>query len=127
MLLPALDNAPLYKRYDHSAAAGWSTYYGYYAAADIAGSPVNADIVLTRLPIFECASDPNPFFFTGIGDTAYSISATQTGGARTNYDFCVHYQEYYHQGGWAAANAGTTRTMFESNVLYVTRDRDSAR
>lgn len=98
MLLPNLDQAPLYKKYDHNAAAGWSTYYGYYSAADIAGSPdpINASIVKTRLPIFECPSDVNPYFYEGIGNGAYSISATQTGGARTNYDFSVHYQDYYY-------------------------------
>src|SRR5207247_9993433 len=118
-LLPSSDHGPLYKKYDHNAAAGWTAGvppYDYYAAADIAGSPdpVNAAIVLTRLPIFECPTDPNPFYFTGVGDINYSISASQTGGARTNYDFAVHYQEYYYQG-WAGLYAGVERKMFEAN------------
>ncbi len=116
MLLANLDQAPLYKKYDPNAAASWSTTYGYYSAADIAGSPdpVNAAVVLTRLPIFECPTDPNPFFYPGVGDINYSISATQTGGARTNYDFVVHENEYYYQG-WAGQYAGTGRKMFEAN------------
>ena len=117
MLLPYLDQGPMFKRYDHSAAASWSTTYGFYSAADMAGNPdlVNAAIVLTRLPIFECPSDPNPNYFTGVGDGNYSISATKTGGARTNYDFNVHYNEYYYQG-WAFNNAPSTeRAMFGAN------------
>ena len=124
MLLPNLDQAPLYKRYDHNAAAGWSTYYGYYNAADIAGSPdpVNAAIVRTRLSVFECPTDPNPFFFPNAGDTAYSISATQAGGARTNYDFNVSYLEYYYQGYAFKHLPPTERPMFGSNSSTNTRN-----
>lgn len=119
MLLPNLDQTPLYKKYDHKAAAGWSNYYGYYTTAEMVGSPdpVNADVVLTRLPVLECPSDPNPFYYQSVGSTAYSISATKTGGARTNYDFIIHYNEYYYQG-WAhntVYNVSTNQTMFASN------------
>lgn len=119
MLLPNLDQAALYKRYDHRAAASWSTYYGYYNASDIAGSPdpVNAAVVRTRLPIFECPTDTNPNFFPNAGDIAYSISATQPGGARTNYDFNISYPEYYYQG--LSHNVGywpqNQQSMFASN------------
>ena len=116
MLLPQLDQGPLYKRYDHKQAAGWSYVYGAYALSEMQGNPDvsgNAQIVKTRLGVFECPSDPNPFFYESTNQY-YSISANTTGGARTNYDFNVHYNEYYYQG-WAMENAGTTRAMFAAN------------
>lgn len=117
MLLPNLDQTPLYKQYNHNQAAGWSYYYGAYALSEMEGDPDvsgNAKIVKTRLPVLECPSDPNPFFYESISN-AYSISANTTGGARTNYDFNVHFQEYYYQG-WAFSQAASTdRAMFAAN------------
>lgn len=122
MLLPYLDQGPMYKKYDHKAAASWAYTYGYYNTGDMEGNPdlVNADIVKTRLSILECPSDPNPNFFPNPGDPNYSISATNGGGARTNYDFNVHFQEYYHQG-WAETYAGNTRAMFGANTSTSTK------
>lgn len=118
MLLPFLDQGAMYKAYDHKAAASWSYVYGVYNPPDMEGNPdtVNAKIIKTRLPIFECPSDPNPNFYPNI-DQYYSISSTTSGGARTNYDFNIQYLEYYYQGCafntscWSAKN----RSMFASN------------
>lgn len=118
MLLPFLDQTPLYKAYDHNAAASWAYTYGYYNTGDMEGNPdlVNAKVVKTRLAVLECPSDANPNFFPNAGDSNYSISANEAGGARTNYDFNVNFQEYYHQG-WMEPYAGNQgRTMFGSNT-----------
>lgn len=119
MLLPFLDQGPLYKRYDHNSAASWSWVYGYYAQSDVEGNPdpVNAAVVKTRLAILECPSDSNPFFYPNAGSQHYSISATNAGGARTNYDFNVHYLEYYYQGLTTPVYGyGTQQAMFGSNT-----------
>lgn len=117
MLLPYLDQGPLYKQYDHKQAASWSYVYGVYGPSDVEGNPnVNAPVVKTRLPILECPSDSNPFFYPSTNQY-YSISSTISGGARTNYDFNIQYLEYYYQGCsmnpycWPASR----QSMFASN------------
>lgn len=99
MLLPFLDQAPLYNQYNFNSAASWSTTYGQYSAATMAGDPnTNYNVVKTKLAVLLCPSDANPTFFPGVGDGNYSVSASNPGGARTNYDFNVWYGEYYYQG-----------------------------
>jgi len=119
MLLPNLDQAALFKSYNHQQAASWSYVYGAYALSEMQGNPDtsgNAKIIKTRLPIFECPSDSNPFFYES-RNQYYSISSTTTGGARTNYDFNVQYLEYYYQG--CAMNPScwpsNQRSMFANN------------
>jgi prepilin-type N-terminal cleavage/methylation domain-containing protein len=99
MLLPMLDQAPLYNNYNHSQAASWSSgFYGGYQLSEMAGNPeVNWPIVSTKLPVLLCPSDPNPLYYPDI-NIYYATSATRPGGMRTNYDFNVWYAEYYYQG-----------------------------
>lgn len=118
MLLPNLDQGPLYKQYDHNSAASWSYVYGAYALSEMQGNPdlVNAKVVKSRIPIFECPSDGNSYFYESTNQY-YSISATTTGGARTNYDFNIQYLEYYYQGCAMNSNCWPSdqRSMFANN------------
>ena len=121
LLLPYLDQAPLYKRYDHKSAASWSYVYGVYSPADMQGTMAalnagNALVVKTRLPIFECPTDTNPYFYESVNQY-YSISDTISGGARTNYDFNISYPEYYYQGLSHNTNywPKTQASMFANN------------
>ena len=98
-LLPYIDQGPLFKQYDQKQAASWSYVYGAYNyPADVMGNPDNNwNVVKTRLPLLECPSDPNDFYYNSTNQY-YSVSANNTGGARTSYDFNVSYLEYYYEG-----------------------------
>jgi type II secretory pathway pseudopilin PulG len=116
MLLPYLDQAPLYNRYDHNQAASFSTYPGYtYTTAMMAGNAdVNVPVIRSRLAAFLCPSDANDVYYPGF-DQYYAASATLGAGARTNYDFNVWYGEYVHQMYPLAQNQ---RSMFGNNLGY---------
>jgi prepilin-type N-terminal cleavage/methylation domain-containing protein len=98
MLLPYLDQSPLYNKYNFNCAASWSTVYGAYTVSQMYGDAnLNAPVTKTPLSVLICPSDPNDLFYNS-SNKYYSISDTITGGARTNYDFNVWYGEYYYQG-----------------------------
>jgi prepilin-type N-terminal cleavage/methylation domain-containing protein len=104
MLLPFLDQAPLYNLYNFNVAASWSYVYGAYSQAQCMGNPdINAPVVRTPLQVLLCPSDPNDLYYTSM-NKYYSISSDQPGGMRTNYDFNVWYAEYYYEGYPLAAN-----------------------
>jgi prepilin-type processing-associated H-X9-DG protein len=112
MLLPQLDQAVLYNQYDANQAASWSYNYGAYSLAQMIGDPnVNAPVVKTQIPLLLCPSDPGGLFYEQMNQF-YSISATISGGMRTNYDFNVWYGEYLYQGFPIPDNQ---RPMFGSN------------
>jgi prepilin-type N-terminal cleavage/methylation domain-containing protein len=115
MLLPYLDQGPLYNRYNFNNAASWSYVYGAYSTAQMIGNPdLNADVVKTQLGVLLCPSDPNDKFYNSTNQY-YSISGTNRGGARTNYDFNVWYGEYYYQGYALTHLAQTDRSAFAAN------------
>jgi prepilin-type N-terminal cleavage/methylation domain-containing protein/prepilin-type processing-associated H-X9-DG protein len=115
MLLPYLEQGPLYNKYNFSSAASWSTVYGAYSVAQMYGDPnLNAPVTRTQIPILLCPSDPNDLFY-GSMNKYYSISATQPGGMRTNYDFNVWYGEYYYQGYALQYLDTATRSLFATN------------
>jgi prepilin-type N-terminal cleavage/methylation domain-containing protein len=116
MVLPQLDQAPLYNNYNFNSAASWSTVYGAYSTSNIAyDASQNWPVVSTKLPVFLCPSDPNPLYYPSAGTQYYSTSATQPGGMRTNYDFNVWYGDYYYQGYEFTGNIETTRAVFAAN------------
>jgi prepilin-type N-terminal cleavage/methylation domain-containing protein len=116
MLLPFLDQQPLYDKYNFNSAASWTWVYGTYAASDVLGDPnSNYDVVRTKLTALLCPSDPNDIYYPTVGSQHYSISATKAGGARTNYDFNVWYGEYYYQGYAHNNLAVAERPVFASN------------
>jgi prepilin-type N-terminal cleavage/methylation domain-containing protein len=50
MLLPYLDQAPMYNRWSMNDAGSWSYVYGLYAPAEVQGNPnVNAALAKTKL------------------------------------------------------------------------------
>jgi prepilin-type N-terminal cleavage/methylation domain-containing protein len=116
MLLPYLDQAPLYNKYDMNQAASWSYVYGAYTYPQhMQGNPnVNAPVVKTIIKALLCPSDPNDKFYNSTNQY-YSISDTITGGARTNYDFNNWYGEYYYQGYANAFLPTTSRATFATN------------
>jgi len=100
MLLPYLDQSPLYNQWSMNDAGSWSYVYGLYSPGDMQGDPnVNAPIAKTKLKVFTCPSDNGPDKYEGINQY-YSISSTQAGGYKTSYDFSVHYAEYYYNHYW---------------------------
>lgn len=115
MLLPYLDQSPLYNQYNFNSAASWSTVYGAYTVSQMMGSAdLNAPVTRTKLQILLCPSDPNAFYYPSM-NKYYSISGTNPGGMRTNYDFNVWYGEYYYQG-YALSNLPvTSRATFAAN------------
>jgi prepilin-type N-terminal cleavage/methylation domain-containing protein/prepilin-type processing-associated H-X9-DG protein len=119
MLLPFFDQAPLYQQYNHSQPASWSYVYGAYnypaqMCGNLAGVNTNAAVVKTKLNALLCPSDPNDIFYNATNQY-YSISDTQTGGAKTNYDFNVWYGEYYYQGYATSQLPQNERAIFATN------------
>lgn len=122
MLLPYLDQAPLYNQFNMSNAASWSYVYGLYAPAEMQGDPnINAPVAKTKLAVFTCPSDGGPDMYTGI-DQYYSISSTQSGGYKTSYDFSVNSTEYYYNHYWHIALTTATRPMFAVDCKTKIRD-----
>ena len=121
-LLPYIDQTALYNSWNWNHAGSWTHVYGVYAAADVLGDPnVNAVASKTPIPVYTCPSDNGTPRYTTVGSQHYSISATESGGYKTNYDFSAHYNEYYYCHYWGAL-ATTVKPMFgeDSN----TRIRD---
>jgi prepilin-type N-terminal cleavage/methylation domain-containing protein len=118
-ILPQLDQGPLYNLYNFSRAASWSYVYGAYQPSQIAyDADTNYPIVSTKLQVLLCPSDPNPLNY-GSMNQYYSVSGTNPGGMRTNYDFNVNYFEYYYEGyGLSPALTGwpdSQRATFAAN------------
>jgi prepilin-type N-terminal cleavage/methylation domain-containing protein len=118
MLLPFLDQGPLWNAYNSNSAASWCTgppYFTAYTPANVYGNPdLNYPVIKTKLQILMCPSDPNPTFYPNAGTPYYSTSAANPGGSRTSYDFNVWYGEYAYQG-WAMQYAGTQKSIFAAN------------
>jgi len=116
MLLPFLDQQPLFNLYNSNSAASWTTVYGAYSPANMYGdSNFNWPVVSTKLPILLCPSDPGQLFYPYAGVKYYAASSSQPGGFRTNYDFEVWYGEYYYQGYAIQYLADTQKSMFAAN------------
>jgi prepilin-type N-terminal cleavage/methylation domain-containing protein len=115
MLLPYIDQAPLYNQWNHASAASWSHVYGLYSASTTEGNPdVNAALSKTVINVFKCPSDTGTDFYTG-ADRYYGISSTNAGGYRTNYDLSSDYLAYYYNHYWVARGK-ETRVMFSDDT-----------
>jgi len=96
LILPQLEQLPIYNAWNFSHAASHSHVYGLYTPATILGNPdVNAPLSKTKIQVFKCPSDNGEDFYTA-GDKYYAISATSLGGFRTNYAMCVSFLSYYY-------------------------------
>lgn len=117
MLLPYIDQAPLYNKYNfETTAQAWNSQANAAAAAaTINVDPVtsgNAAVVKTILPAFLCPSDPGTKRIADVG-TNYGISPANTGsgGAKTSYDFSAVSWATGACENWAGTNQAT-RFMF---------------
>ena len=117
MLLPYMDQAPLYNKYNHSAAGGWNHYPGYqYTPAQMAyDAAINSSVVQTPLEVLTCPSDPGKPFYES-GDQYYGQASGVRGGYRTNYDFNVHYVEYAYLSYVQRYYADTEQAVFGNNT-----------
>ncbi len=123
MLLPYLDLATLFKKWSFKDAAGisWHPSYPALNASTVLGNPnVNAAISKTKLEIVTCPSDNGISNYAGM-DNYYSISTTQSGGYRTNYEFSTNYNQYVYPH-YVANQAPSARPMFGFDQSYSTRD-----
>ncbi len=123
MMLPYLDLGTLYKKWSFSDAAGLSYHPSYPAmnASTVLGNPnVNAEISKTALAVLTCSSDNGNPYYPGM-DNYYSISTTQSGGYRTNYEFSTHYNQYVYPH-YVASLPPNARPMFGCDQSYSTRD-----
>jgi prepilin-type N-terminal cleavage/methylation domain-containing protein/prepilin-type processing-associated H-X9-DG protein len=127
MLLPYLDQIPLYQSYNQSQCAS-SIMAGYGpgcvtsscgGTGSLAGDPVtsgNAKVISQRLSVFSCPSDnPNdstyPYYIPP--NAYYGITTSGSyNGVKTNYDFSVTATEYCNYWRKQAAAA---QTMFGEN------------
>lgn len=111
LLMPYLDQAPLYNQWNFANAASWSYVYGLYSGGSVQGNPdLNATLSKTKIALFKCPSDLGADYYNS-ANQYYSISGTQTGGYRTNYAMCAHYNGYYYAHYWQGA-ALTERRAF---------------
>jgi prepilin-type processing-associated H-X9-DG protein len=107
LLLPHLEQTPLYSRYNFKASAAHSANDN--PSIPLAGDPVtsgNDMLMATRLPRFLCPSDDGPTTFDA-NDGYYGVSATSgQQGARTTYDFCTNpYMTLYYTDYWKTCPA----------------------
>jgi len=115
-LLPYLDQAPLYNKFNFSAATGSrNTGSGTLAG----GGPItsgNAPLTNTILTPLLCPSDDGTRFYSG-ANTTYGSGAANT--ARTSYGFVVY--DANSCPVWKTQSK-TTRTMFGTNSDCRVRD-----
>ena len=94
MTLPYFEQTALYAAYDFKQCA--SVFKQTGNVATLAGDPVacrNAEVVSTRLKVFNCPSDSgNPFLREGPDGSSHYIIKAGSGfkGAKTNYDFSTN-------------------------------------
>ena len=96
LLLPYLDQGPLYNQFDFNLAASTAdrtTTPGPMPTGPLPGQPGNRNdvVVATKLPVLLCPSDDGPEMMTTATHPNYSIANGTSNllGAFTNYDFSV--------------------------------------
>ncbi|MCC7421636.1 MAG: DUF1559 domain-containing protein [Planctomycetaceae bacterium] len=114
MLLPYIDQGPLYNRFNFNACVTTFVSTGATAPTDDPVTTGNAALVKTLIPAFQCPSDSAAPYIAATGSN-YGISAMNTGngGAKTNYDF-VTTTPYNSCENWMLLGA-TARCMFGDN------------
>ena len=110
LMLPFMEQQPLYDKFNKNVAACSSTYTGGSPGTPgpypIAGSPLtpttsgNDTVVSTQLPVFLCPSDDGTR--TMAAGAAYGITSTDTLlGAKTSYEFSTKPgDEINYPNGW---------------------------
>ena len=119
LMLPYLDQAPIYNQWNFQNAASWSAVYGQYTTGSAQGNPnVNAGLSKTKLAIFKCPSDNGKDYYSGV-DQYYSIGGTNAGGFRTNYAMNAHYAGYYYNHYWSAASIQEQRAFGDDKYTNI--------
>jgi prepilin-type N-terminal cleavage/methylation domain-containing protein len=122
MLLPQLEQAPMYNAWSFNDAASHSYNGATHSASTVLGNPnVNAPISLKPMQVLTCPSDNGAAYYTGINQY-YSISTTTAGGYRTNYEFSVHYGIYNDPHYWQCVLATNQRPLFGFDSASSIRD-----
>ncbi len=107
MLLPFLDQAPMYNLWNHNSAASAANGGNpIYSASTVQGNADdNAVLSRTPMPVFTCPSDSGNAYYPG-ADLYYGISTNNAGGYRSNYAFSTHYNDaiYNHYGSTVAVS-----------------------
>ncbi len=115
MLLPYIDQGPLYNKYNFNASAStFASCGGAVASGDDPTTTGNAALVKTRIQVFLCPTDSASDMISATTSN-YGISATNTGtgGAKTNYDF-ITLTTYNVAENWSGLST-TSRCMFGDN------------
>src|SRR5262249_21715576 len=119
MLMPYLDQAPLYNQWNFQNAASIAYVYGCYNASSVQGNPdLNAPLSKTKLAALKCPSDPGRDFYTG-ADHYYGISTNNAGGYRSNYAMCAHYNGYYYEHYWSAIGLQEQRAFGDDKLTNI--------
>ena len=115
MLLPYLDQIPLYDAYDTQQCASTAAASSYPSAGTLVGDPVtsgNARVISQRLQAFSCPSDDGDPYISS--DSSYISIKVGSGyqGVKTNYDFNVWAPDLWvlmlECKNWGRINAFTT-------------------
>lgn len=107
LMLPYLEQQPLYNMYNPIASASDCQYYGKTSGTPLAGEATafrNDIVVATQLPVFLCPSDDGPrtvqSWAPAYGITTADSAKGMYGGA-TNYEFSTKpILELYYPNGW---------------------------
>jgi prepilin-type N-terminal cleavage/methylation domain-containing protein len=126
LLLPFMDQAPLYNQFDFNLGAATAREAGGPPPLGPApGEPGNANdlVVSTKVPMFLCPSDDGPEQMTTAGDANYSIAVGSTSllGAFTNYEFSVR-RSSSSCNVWSLEANSTDRRAFGFDACSGIRD-----
>ena len=120
LMLPYLEQGPLYDKFNKNVAACSSSYYGA-VPYPIAGTPLtpttsgNDVVVSTQLPVFYCPSDDGTR--TMATGAAYGITSTDTLlGAKTSYEFST--KPDYEIGNYSWQTWYTTNGLQKYRALF---------
>jgi len=119
MLLPYLDQGPLYNKFNFGESMTMWNSNGAGAVSATASDPMtngNGPLVKTLIPLFLCPSDSgNPYHPDVANHYGISSTNTGTGGAKTTYDFVTNVASFRTTCETWQSTATTARRMFGDN------------